>query len=83
MYWPLNHQVSPAEMSLKCIDCHTAGEDGRLANLRDFYLPGRDRFALIDNLGLILLAITVIGVVVHGGIRIVLGRNCLHDDKKA
>ncbi len=83
MYWPLNHQVSPAEMSLKCIDCHTSGEDGRLANLRDFYLPGRDRFALIDNLGLILLALTVIGVVVHGGIRIVLGRNCLHDDKKA
>ncbi len=79
MYWPLNHQVSPADKSLQCIDCHTRDEEGRLASLTDFYLPGRDRFALIDNLGIFLLIITTLGVVVHGGIRIILRRNCLHE----
>jgi hypothetical protein len=28
MYWPLTHQVSPADQALQCTDCHT--EDGRL-----------------------------------------------------
>jgi len=81
MYWPLNHQVSPADKALQCVDCHTNSKDGRLANLRDFYLPGRDNFAIIDNLGLFLLIITLIGVMIHGGIRIVLRRNCLHNKK--
>jgi hypothetical protein len=29
MYWRLNHQVSPKEEALKCLDCH--GDNGRLA----------------------------------------------------
>ena len=82
MYWPLNHQVSPADKSLKCIDCHTNSEKGRLAELKDFYLPGRDRFAIIDNVGLLLLLLTSLGVIIHGAIRIVLGRNCLKENKK-
>ena len=24
MYWPLTHQVSPADQALSCTDCHTA-----------------------------------------------------------
>ena len=81
MYWPLNHQVSPADKSLQCTDCHTSSEKGRLANLRDFYLPGRDRFAIIDNVGILLLILASIGVIIHGGIRIVLRKNCLHGKK--
>lgn len=81
MYWPLNHQVSPADKSLQCIDCHTSDKNGRLHALRDFYLPGRDRFAMIDNLGLLLLALTLLGVIIHGGIRMILGRNCIHEQK--
>ena len=81
MYWPLNHQVSPADKSLQCIDCHTKSEKGRLASLKGFYLPGRDNFAIIDNIGILLLILTFIGVIIHGGIRIVLRKNCLEDKK--
>ncbi|HAG15814.1 MAG TPA: cytochrome C [Bacteroidales bacterium] len=79
MYWPLNHQVSPASQSLRCIDCHTRSEEGRLASLTDFYLPGRDYNAWIDNIGIILIILSFIGVVVHGALRIILRKNCLHD----
>lgn len=78
MYWPLNHQVAPSENSLQCIDCHTRDQEGRLATLNDFYLPGRDRFAIIDNLGIFLLVMTLIGVVVHGGIRVFTRKNSAH-----
>lgn len=79
MYWPLNHQVSPASQSLTCVECHTSSVDGRLASLTDFYLPGRDSNAWIDNIGLILIVLSFIGVVVHGGLRILMRKNCLHD----
>jgi hypothetical protein len=78
MYWPLNHQVSPASKSLQCIDCHTNNEEGRLASLTDFYLPGRDRFAAIDTFGLFLLAMTLLGTIIHGGIRLFTRRNRIH-----
>jgi len=78
MYWPLNHQVSPASKSLSCIDCHSR-EDGRLASLTDFYMPGRDYYAWIDNIGIVLIVLSFIGVVVHGGLRIVFRKNCLHE----
>jgi octaheme c-type cytochrome (tetrathionate reductase family) len=70
MYWPLNHQVSPKEQTLKCIDCHTRGEDGRLANLAGFYLPGRDYAKGVDYTGFILIIISIIGVVVHSLMRL-------------
>ena len=79
MYWPLNHQVSPASQSLTCIDCHTNSTDGRLASLTDFYMPGRDSNAWIDNIGLILIILSFIGVCIHGGLRIIMRKNCLHD----
>lgn len=78
MYWPLNHQVSPASQSLSCIDCHSR-DDGRLASLTDFYMPGRDYYAWIDNIGIVLIVLSFIGVVVHGGLRIVFRKNCLHE----
>ncbi|MCK5856627.1 MAG: tetrathionate reductase family octaheme c-type cytochrome [Bacteroidales bacterium] len=81
MYWPLNHQVSPADKSLQCTSCHSSSPDSRLANLKDFYLPGRDRFKMIDYAGIFLVLFALLGVIIHGGIRIVLRKNCLHDNK--
>lgn len=72
MYWPLNHQVSSAKESLTCVSCHSSSEDAHLANLDGFYLPGRDRFAAIDFMGIALILLTLGGVVLHGGIRFIL-----------
>jgi octaheme c-type cytochrome (tetrathionate reductase family) len=75
MYWPLNHQVSPKEASLQCIDCHTRN-GGRLAELDDFYLPGRDQNANIEVAGITLIILAFVGVLVHLGCRLFLGGNC-------
>jgi uncharacterized protein with NRDE domain len=69
MYWPVNHMVSPKENSLSCAECHTR-EDGRLAALTNFYLPGRDNNPWIDNMGLLLIIFSLAGVLIHGGFRI-------------
>lgn len=71
MYWPVNHMVAPASQSVKCIECHTR-DNGRLANLNDFYMPGRDRNVWIDRAGVGALLLTLVGVVVHGVARIVI-----------
>lgn len=70
MYWPVNHMVSKAEASLQCADCHTR-DDGRLAELTGFYLPGRDRNTFLDTLGGWMLILVTLGVVVHGAFRII------------
>lgn len=69
MYWPLNHMVAPKEQSLSCKDCHTRN-NGRLASLDDFYLPGRDKSSLLDGIGIAMIVIALMGVLIHGGIRI-------------
>jgi octaheme c-type cytochrome (tetrathionate reductase family) len=68
MYWPVNHMVSPKENSLTCTDCH-ARENGRIANLTGFYLPGRDQNKLIDSFGSIMIILSLLGVLTHGSIR--------------
>lgn len=68
MNWPLNHMVGPREKSVSCEECH-AREGGRLASVKGFYLPGRNRSRLLDGLGTLLLLGTLAGVVVHGGAR--------------
>jgi len=68
MWWPTTHMVAPANEALKCGACHA--RDGRLAKLAGFYLPGRDGFALTDRIGLWLLAMTLAGVALHAGLRI-------------
>jgi len=71
MYWPVNHMVSPKANSVQCIECHTRNES-RLAGLTGFYMPGRDRSRWIDTLGGLLFILTVLGIAVHGAIRIVM-----------
>ncbi len=73
MYWPLNHMVSPASASLQCIDCHSR-TNSRLANLQDFYLPGRDHQEAIDSLGAALVALALFGVIIHALLRVIYNR---------
>ena len=69
MYWPLNHMVSPADKSLGCKDCHIR-KTGRLEELTDFYMPGRDRLVTLDASGIILVLISLLGVFVHSTLRL-------------
>ncbi len=69
MYWPVNHMVSPKEQTVGCAECHTR-DNGRLAKLTDFYLPGRDRNVLQDKLGILAFFLTLAAVTGHGLIRI-------------
>jgi len=69
MYWPLNHMVSRKEEALQCVDCHNR-ENSRLAGLKDFYLPGRDRSEAVDLLGKLALLFSIIGVIAHSTARI-------------
>jgi len=69
MYWPINHMVAPKEKSVSCGECHTR-DDGRLAKLTGFYMPGRDRNETLDFLGKWLIILSVIGVFVHNSLRI-------------
>jgi hypothetical protein len=69
MYWPVNHMVSPKEQTVGCAECHTRN-NGRLAKLTDFYLPGRDRNVLQDKLGILAFFLTLAAVTGHGLIRV-------------
>ena len=70
MYWPINHMVAPKEQTLGCAECHTR-ENGRLAKLDGFYLPGRDRYKTLDASGVFLFWAAVFGVLAHAVMRIV------------
>lgn len=69
MYWPVNHMVSTKENSVQCNECHTREDDGRLAKLTGFYLPGRDRNISLDFIGGMLFIISLLGVLIHGAVR--------------
>ncbi len=67
-YFTISHQVAPKEQALKCYDCHR--QNGRLAYIQGVYMPGRDRIKIIDILGWLAVFGTLVGVVIHGGIRL-------------
>lgn len=79
MYWPLNHQVSPKEQSLKCIDCHIR-EGGRLAKLNDFYLPGRDSNAFVEWAGIGFIILAFGGSIVHAICRMIFRKSCKYNN---
>lgn len=68
MHWPITHMVAPADQALRCAACHASG--ARMAGIAGVYLPGTGpepgKLA-----GLALLALTVLGVMVHGGLRLI------------
>ena len=72
MLWPITHMVAPKEQALDCVQCHAAS--GRLAAVPGIWMPGRDQDPLLDRIGFGLAGLTLLGVVGHGGLR-VLTRN--------
>ncbi|MFB6319512.1 tetrathionate reductase family octaheme c-type cytochrome [Saccharicrinis sp. FJH54] len=71
MYWPINHMVAPKEEALSCSECHTRDNNGRLAKLNDFYLPGRDYNKPLESGAHFLLGAALLGVLIHALIRII------------
>ena len=72
MSWPITHMVAPKEDALSCAQCHK--ENGRLAKVEGVYMPGTNTTPLIDKLGWTLALLTLIGVLAHGGIRILMSK---------
>jgi octaheme c-type cytochrome (tetrathionate reductase family) len=73
MRWPITHMVSPKEDTLSCRGCHNP-EGGRLAGIEGVYIPARDGTPVIDKIGFTLALLTLIGVLIHGGIRIIVAK---------
>lgn len=71
MYWPINHMVAPKDQAVGCAECHTR-DNGRLANLAGFYLPGRDYNNGLDWFGILAFFGALGGVIIHAVIRIVI-----------
>ncbi|MBN2800491.1 MAG: tetrathionate reductase family octaheme c-type cytochrome [Deltaproteobacteria bacterium] len=72
MYWDQNHMVAPREDALDCADCHA--ENGRLAGIPGVYIPGQSRSGLVDMLGWLVIGLSGLGAVGHGGARMIFGR---------
>ncbi len=72
MYWPITHMVAPAEQALSCSECHS--QQSRLAGITGVYIPGRDHNKPLDAVGWALSVLALLGVVVHGGLRIAASR---------
>ncbi len=72
MSWPITHMVAPKEDALSCRQCHKKG--GRLEGVGGIYVPGRDANPLLDRLGFAAALLALIGVLIHGGIRIVMSK---------
>jgi octaheme c-type cytochrome (tetrathionate reductase family) len=73
MWWPITHMVAPKEQALSCAECHSS--KGRLAQVKGFYLPGRDRTPGLDLLGWGLVLMTLCATLVHGAYRILSSRS--------
>ncbi len=70
-WWPINHMVAPKEKAVQCDECHTR-DNGRLAKLAGFYMPGRDRWWWLDLLGWLAIFGALALVIVHTIARIVM-----------
>ncbi len=69
--WAINHMVAPKEKALGCVECHAS--TGRLDKIDGVYMPGRtrDHARWLEIGGWLLAALTLVGVLGHGLIRIV------------
>ena len=68
MYWPITHMVAPSKDSVDCSSCHS--ENGRLDGLAAVYLPGTNPKSPVGLVGMALMALTLLGVVLHIILRI-------------
>jgi octaheme c-type cytochrome (tetrathionate reductase family) len=75
MSWPITHMVAPKGDALRCAQCHAPSVGvGRLDNVPGVYLPGRHGNVWLNRIGWTLALLCLIGVLVHGGIRIIAAR---------
>jgi len=80
MSWPITHMVAPKGDALTCAQCHApSGGVGRLDKVPGLYMPGRRANELLNTAGWGIAALSLLGVLVHGGIRILAARK---GDKK-
>jgi hypothetical protein len=64
--------VTPKEEALECGECHA--KEGRLKELKGFYMPGRDSFKWLDLLGYLMILGALTIVVLHTILRFVMHR---------
>jgi len=62
--FPTTHMVAPKNNVVKCSECHKK-ENGRLAKLAGFYMPGRDSSVIVNILGWFVICASLLGVIVH------------------
>lgn len=72
MSWPITHMVAPKEDAVSCVQCHK--EEGRLKDVPGIYMPATGSTPILDKLGFLAALLTLIGVLIHGGIRIIQSR---------
>jgi len=68
MSWPITHMVAPKDDALRCTQCHSPY--GRLQKISGIYMPGRDANKYLDFLGWTAALLALIGVIIHGALRI-------------
>ena len=68
MSWPITHMVAPKDDALRCTQCHSPY--GRLQKVSGIYMPGRDANKYLDFLGWSAALLALIGVIIHGALRI-------------
>lgn len=68
MTWPITHMVAPKHDALSCAQCHS--KHGRLEGIEGIYMPSRDSNRWLDMAGWTLVLLSLIGVLIHGGLRI-------------
>ncbi|MFA5082257.1 MAG: tetrathionate reductase family octaheme c-type cytochrome, partial [Hydrogenophilaceae bacterium] len=79
MSWPITHMVAPKGDALKCEQCHQPSIGvGRLDKVPGIYMPGRSGNKLLDMAGWTIALLSLIGVLVHGTIRIFASRKGAH-----
>jgi len=72
MYWPITHMVAPKDKAVACVECHSA--DSRLKSIDGVYMPSFSRHAWLDTIGWLAALTALLGVLIHGGFRIVMSR---------
>lgn len=66
--WPITHMVAPKDQALECESCHA--ENGRLATLGGFYMPGAGHHGWLGTVGWSLAGLTLLGTLVHALLRV-------------
>ena len=75
--YPTTHMVAPKDNRVGCGECHS--RNGRLANIEGVYMPGRDYNAALNWVGWAGTLAALIGVAIHGLIRVFAGQKRKED----